>query len=113
MLTRDELLAYRKAPVETVKLPEGEVRIRGLIARELLDFQRALELGKKNGVSTQDQDAFPAKLLVRCIVDEEGKPILSPDDWPSILEWPGTTMQKLAAVAFRLCGYTNTADENP
>src|SRR5262245_13555448 len=107
MATRDELLSLKAVPTDNIKVPElgGTIRLRGLTGRELLGFQRSLELGKQNGASMQDQDGFPAKLLVRCIVDDNGDRILRDEDWPSVLEWPGTVMQRLASAAFRLCGY--------
>lgn len=107
MVTREQLIQVRDLPEETVHVPElnATVRLRGMTGRDLLSFTRALELGKKNGVSAVDEEGFPAKLLVRCIVNESGERVLQDEDWRAVLEWPGTMMQRLTAVAFKLCGY--------
>lgn len=106
MLTREQLLSTFKRSSETVKLPElgGEVIIRGITAAELLTFQKAVQ-SKRNGSMAVDEDTFAAKLLVRCIVDQAGKRILTDDDWQPLMEWPAAAFQRCTTIAMRLNGY--------
>lgn len=107
MLTRDKLIAKVSLLSEVVHLPEmgGDVLVRGMTAAELLNFQAAVNVGKKNGAASIDEKTFPMKLLVRCIVDEKGNRILGDDDWSSLDQWPATAFQRAAAVALRVNGY--------
>lgn len=106
MLTREQLLSTFKRSSETVKLPElgGDVVIRGITAAELMTFQKSVQ-AKKNGSIAVDEDTFAAKLLVRCIVDKDGKRILSDEDWQPLMEWPASAFQRCTSVAMRLNGY--------
>jgi hypothetical protein len=110
MLTRDQLLAAHTPPSETVSLPTigGEVVVRGFTAGQLTSFQKFAQ-GKKG---TVDEDTFAAKLIVRTMVDAEGKRILKDEDWSAVQDWPGADFQKVISVSMRLCGYSASAEGN-
>jgi len=100
-LNREGLLAAAKCPTETVELPEGTVRLRGMTGRDLIAFQKSM--------GDKDEDSFAARLLVRCIIDADGSRVFADDDWPALLDWSGAVIQRLATVALRLCGYGTDA----
>lgn len=106
-LSREALLAAAKCPTETVEVPElgSAITLRGMTGRELIMFQRSVDKAKKTGEAAIDEESFLAKLLVRCIVDDDGSRLLEDDDWQAVLEWPGVMVQRLTSVALRLCGY--------
>ena len=101
-LNREALLATAKCPTEKVTIPQGTVIVRGMTGRELIAFQRSVTAANGKAV---DDTAFPAKLLVCCLVDEKGQRLLKDEDWEAVLNMPGAVVQKLTTVALRLCGY--------
>jgi hypothetical protein len=105
MLSRDSFTQV-KVPQETVEVPElgGSVIVRGLTARgrDELDASLMRGKGRKRTVDMQD---FRAKLVCRCVVDEEGKRIFSDDDLPMLGELPASVLCPLFDVAHRLSGY--------
>jgi hypothetical protein len=107
MVTREQLIAPSKRPIERVTLPDrGEIMMRGMSAGELISFQRSLQPNKKNGAVPDDDTTLAAKLIVRCIVDKDGNRLLQDDDWKYVLSsWSGAELIATQSVIMRLNGY--------
>jgi hypothetical protein len=106
MLTREQLIAPSKRPIEKVMLPDrGEILMRGMSAGELMSFQRSVQ-SKKNGAASDDDTTLAAKLIVRCIVDRDGNRLMQDDDWKYVLsQWSGAELIAAQNIIMRLNGY--------
>ena len=88
ILSRDAILAADDLPRETVEVPEwgGAVVVQGLTSRQRDLFEASIQKrragGKKRHKDQRDDedridlDNFRAKLVVRCVVDQQGSPYL-------------------------------------
>jgi hypothetical protein len=104
-----DLFSPVKLPTETVMLPERgvEITLKGMTARELMDFQKSVQKpGKKPGETEVDVESFHFRLIARCLVNENGERYPAEECWPKIAEtWPSADYQAAYPVAMRLCGY--------
>ena len=75
MLNRDDILKVVDLDVKTVEVPEwnGSVNVRGLTARERDSFEASIG-------QSANLDNLRARLVVLCLVDEEGKRIFKDSD---------------------------------
>jgi len=107
MVTREQLIAPSKRPIERVTLaePRGEIMMRGMSAGELIAFQKSIQ-PKKNGAALDDDTTLAAKLIVRCVVDKDGNRLMQDDDWKYVLsEWSGAELMAAQSIIMRLNGY--------
>src|SRR5688572_27942676 len=97
MLTREQILAPRKLPTEVVPCPElGEgatLTVRRLTAREFINL---------TGKAKATPDMTYALWVVACVVDDEGKPVLTEADVTALAEKEITLLERLADAAQRL-----------
>jgi hypothetical protein len=90
----------------------GKILLRGMTGGELVEFQQKVAEGARKKTNGQNWE-FPAKLLVRCIINDEGERVLEDEDWQAAQQWPGSVFQKLVSVAMRLNGFSLGAGESP
>lgn len=117
LLTRDQITAADDLVHEDVPVPEwgkdGEVRIVGMSGTDRNAYQSSLVRigpnGKPQGVNLDDQTA---KLLSRCIVDEDGKRLFTNKDIGALGAKNGAVLERLAKVAKRLSGLQDGAVED-
>ena len=104
-LTRDAILAVVDLPSETVPCPEwgGEVSIRGMTGSERDAFEQSLFIGDADS-KRFSADNVRAKLLVRCIVDENGERIFKDEDVEALGRRSAQVLDRLYDVAQRLSG---------
>lgn len=105
LLSKDQILARRPLPSEAVEVPEwdGSVRIQGLSAGEADQFSASLV--KRVGKNVEmDREHYCAKLLSRCLVNEQGERLLSEADILVLSQQPAAPIQRLAVIAERLSG---------
>ena len=105
MLDKIAILKTTDSKVEKVDVPEwgGHVFVRTLPATDLDDFEgenyivkgRVVEMNRRN---------YRARLLVRAICDEEGKPLFTLKDVDALGKKSGTAMTRIFLVAQRLNG---------
>jgi len=111
LLDRTQLLKPRQLKREKVPLPEwgGDVWVRTMTGAERDDYeQEYLDAKKKAG------DRVPnlrARLLVRTVCDEQGKPLLSQNDVDELGQQSADVLSKLFTVASRLNGLSKSDAE--
>ncbi len=97
ILTRDEILRHAELPKQTVSVPEwgGEVVVRGMTALE--QDQYDLEIAAA-GRDTAKMAGFRARLVARCVTDENGKRIFSEADAAKLGEMFAAPIVRLTAI---------------
>lgn len=109
LLGRDAILQADDLSWEDVEVPEwgGMVRVRGLTGAERDAFEAEMveQRGKKVRMDMQN---FRAKLVVRSVVDEEGKRLFSDKDAPQLGQKSAAALQRVFEVAQRLSGLSDT-----
>lgn len=112
LLTKDQLTQKRRLKTERVEIPElgGDVIVRELSAKERDEFD--MSTIKRNGKKVeQNLQNLRARLCVRAVVDDDGKPLLTEADVAALGEQPGSIIDRIYTVAARLSGITK-ADED-
>lgn len=110
ILTAAEIDAAADFTVERVPTPEwgGAACVRGwdADARDAWEAEqlRLADEGKKAGQAYGDLRSFKARVLTRCICDEQGKLLYTPEDAPRLGRRNGAVIDRLYTVARRLCG---------
>lgn len=104
-LGRDAILAARDIEVREVFIEEWDthVRVRGLNARERDDYEASIMTGKGKNRDVLTRN-MRAKLIVRCVVDEAGKPIFGERDVEALGEKSAAALEKIFDVARELSG---------
>lgn len=100
------LTTVRPRHREAVEVPEwgGRVFVRVLSASERDELEKLWELTKRAN--------FRARLAVACVCDEEGKDLFLIGDIEALGEQPAPALQRIAAVALRINGFTVEAQED-
>ena len=95
-ITREQALQAKDLNTETVSVPEwgGDVIVKGMSGAD-----RAVFLSSLSG---ENDFTVDAKLLVKCLVDDNGSPLF--ESAGEILSKNSQTIRKLAEVAGRLSG---------
>lgn len=105
-LTKEQILtAGRARKVERVPVPElgGDVCVRGLTGTDRDAFEASLFNGEGEERKFSAENVR-AKLLVRCIVDEEGKRLFGDDEHQVLGDCGADALDALYDVAQRLSG---------
>lgn len=100
--------ASQPLPIEKVDVPElgGFVYIKGMSGAERDTWEKALLVGRgrKQTVNTAN---VRAKLVARCACDEQHARILTDEDAEALGKLRVDVLNKLFAVAQRLCGVSD------
>lgn len=127
MKLRDKLLAAKSRrrreplPADTAALLglEGSERVFVCEAtgRDLDSWQasRVITTFDRDGRSTSrtNLDNVRARLLVYCLVDEDGEYLFRLEDVPALGELPATALDAMYAIALRLNGLSKESEEGP
>ena len=114
LLSRDQILGAQDLPVEEVEVPEwgGAVRVRGLTGSEKDQWEAEwLQFDEKGQIKERDSRDFRAKLLVRCIVDQEGKRIFEDKDAQDLGAKSGIAVDRVFLVAERLSALSQKSQQ--
>lgn len=105
LLTKRQILEVQDLPTEDVNVPEwgGVVRVQGMSGSERDAFEMSVMTGKG-----KDRDLnlknFRAKLVSRCIVDEQGNRVFGEADIAALGGKSALALQRLFDVAQKLSG---------
>ena len=112
MLTKDQLKAIQDIKTEEVFVPEwpdpasGKASrwlVRGLAMKEGDAYEQSLVEAKRKGAKLNMAN-MRARLVVRCVVTEEGSLYFSESDADWLGEKSAAAVRRLHDVASRLCG---------
>ena len=112
-LTRDQILARQDLPVEPIPVPawgNSVVYVRGLSAAGRDAYEASLS--KTEGVGRKakrvtDLSNVRAKLLARCLCDEQGAPLFTDADVEALGDKSAEALEPLIEAAQRLSGMTD------
>lgn len=113
LLSIDAIVAKDDAIYEIVPMPEwgGDVRIRGLTARERDDYEASLYYKAPDGSQKVNFSGARERLVARGLVDAEGKRLLTDSDAGKLAAKNGKAMERLFDRIRELSGMTNTEIE--
>jgi len=104
-LSRDDILKAEDLSTEEVDVPEwgGTVLVRGMSGRERDEFEVSMTVrhGKQ---MVQDFANTRAKIVARCVVDEDGQRLFTDADVAVLGEKSGAAIDRIFGVASRLSG---------
>lgn len=107
--TRDSLMRLRNtAPREPFDVPGiGRVWVHGLKHLEAKQWHQANQDLAKDGPDSY----VDARMLIKSVRDDAGKPIFKDGDEMLIVEWPEYIVQQLIGLCMRLNGFGKESDE--
>lgn len=102
-LSRDAILQADDLEYEELDVPEwgGTVRVRSLSGTELDAYQASMRLQRGNEFIANMLN-IRAKLVVRAVVDEDGKRLFTDNDAPALGEKSAAALNRVFEVASRL-----------
>lgn len=108
-LSKADILGAKDARFEEVDVPEwgGRVRIKAMSGSERDAFEQSITSLRKNGskmAQAMNLENVRAKLLARCIVDEEGGLIFDAEDVEALGQKNAAALDRCVEVAKRLNG---------
>jgi hypothetical protein len=107
LLNRDAILTSEDKAHEDVTVPEwgGTVRVAGMTGADRNSYQASMVvLGPNGSVQRLNMNDQLAKLLSRCLVDENGDRLFSDKDIKALSAKSGAVLDRLGDVAMRLSG---------
>ncbi len=107
-LSADLILGMQDTVRERVDVPEwnGHCYVRGLTAQERDAWERSLFEMKGKKAVPKDKNVR-ARLVVMCAVSSSGTPMFKPEQADQLGQKNGAAVDRLFAVAQRLCGITD------
>jgi hypothetical protein len=110
MLTREKILSLRTLPTEKVEVAQlgGWVLVRGLTGKERDAFETSMFVERKldGGKVERKTDVanLRARLVVKCLVDEQGERLFEDAEAEILGDIDGSVLDRLFDVAQRLSG---------
>lgn len=92
---------YRELTLPTSKM---HVRIRSLTEREVSKYQSATYASRGTGLKRSKLEDASRRLIVLCLVDQEGNPILTEADLAGLAEWDAADTGHIYEEAAAHCG---------
>lgn len=110
-LSRDAILGADDIATESVDVPEwgDKVLVRGLDGEGRDAFESSIRRIHPSGEMELDQRNARAKLLVRCLVDDDGERLFADRDAPELGKKSAIVLDRLYEVAARLSGLSDEA----
>jgi len=111
-LSRDAILGADDIVTEPVEVPEwaGKVLVRGLTGADRDAFEASIRRFRGGQVEVVQENAR-AKLVVRCLVDENGERLFADRDASLLGKKSAAVLDRLYDVAARLSGLSEEARE--
>lgn len=102
-LSRDAILGADDLQYEDLDVPEwgGIVRVRSLSGAERDNYEASMRL-QRGKEFIANMANVRAKLVVRCVVDEDGKRLFTDNDAPALGEKSAAALDRVFEVAARL-----------
>lgn len=104
LLTREKLLGNFQRRYADVVTPLGEARIRNLTENEKSEFEASV-LTAKGDFSLANVKRQRVRLIIRCLVDEQGKQILQDSDAAALGPVDGVLTSQLYKQCREHCGF--------
>ena len=119
-LSKDDILGRDDRRTEEVAVPEwsGSVLVRGMTGRERDEFEASLDQ-QRGGQYVRDYANVRARVLVKCMVNEQGERVFTDQDANALGEQSAAALDRIYDVAARLSGLrgedvaAKTADFTP
>jgi len=107
-LTREALLKPLPVDIEEVPIPEmgGSVWVKGMTVRERNIFERQFQSLKGERLQKRMSE-IRQRMLVACVCDEKGEPMLTKHDIDEIGKQRADIVERLVTVAQRVCGWSD------
>ena len=112
-LSRDEILKAEDLSAEEVEVPEwgGTVLVRGMTGQELDAFQMSARDQKSGQRLPGAMVNVRAKVVARCVVDDDGDRLFTDADITALGEKSGAAIDRVFDVASRLSGLSDEDQE--
>ncbi|MFJ6729987.1 phage tail assembly chaperone [Streptomyces sp. NPDC091281] len=117
-LSADAILGAEDTQIKTVDVPEwgGEVAVRGLTGMERDAYEASIQQIRPKPDGTREvvfvRDNARAKLLVKCLVDPDGRRLFKDTDAPALGKKNGAVIDRLYDVATELSGMSDAAQDD-
>lgn len=109
LASKQAILAAQDWNTKEIDVPHwGTVRIREMSAAEHLEIVEQFGGGQ---VANADALNFFARLIVTCLVDEQGQPVLTDDDMPALQRKSLKQLQRVANEILEFNGIGDKATE--
>lgn len=107
-LSRDAILAASDMQTETLHVPEwgGSVIVRSMTGAQRDAYESSLMIGRGQNQQVNVKNAR-AKLVVRCVVDEQGKQLFSDEDVKALGAKNASAIKRVFDVGARLSGLSD------
>jgi len=112
-LNRDQILKADDNAAEEVAVPEwgGTILVRGMTGKERDEFEVSMMERGHGGRMVPNTVNVRAKVIMRCVVDEDGNRLFTAADLAALGEKSGAAIDRVYAVAARLSGLRDEDDE--
>lgn len=109
LLTRDQILSASDLTFEIVPVPEwgGDVRVRSLSGKERDAFEASILTIRSGGKTRLNPADMRAKLVSRCIVNENGERLFTDADITMLSAKSAAALQRVFEAAQRLSGLSD------
>lgn len=107
-LSREAIFAAKDLETIEVEVPEwdGTVIVRGLTGRERDEFEASM-MERRGKQMVPNVANVRAKLVVKCVVDENGKRLFTDQDANEMGEHSAAAVNRIYAAASKLSGLTD------
>lgn len=115
-LSKDDLLKAKDNAPEEVDLSDlpgyhGSVLVRGMTGKERDAFEVSLMQPGANGQRVMDPRNLRARLVARCVIDDDGNRLLTDADAAELGDQPAPAIDRMYAAAARLSGMSDQDQE--
>ena len=112
-LGKEDILKAADNDPEEVNVPEwgGVVLVRGMTGRERDAFEVSLMTPGRGGKRVMDPANVRAKVVTRCVVDDDGNRLFTDSDVVEIGGKSAAALERVYAVAARLSGLSDEDQE--
>ena len=107
LMTRDQLLQPAKRRFREVEVNGGTVRIRSITEKERSEWELG-GLDRKGKVARNGLLSIKCRLIVLCVVDEDGNPVFRESDVPKLMEQDSVVTDTIATACQEHCGITDS-----
>lgn len=116
LINAEEILAAQDLKYDAISVPEwgGDVRVRGATAEEYDEYDESCYTRRSENGKMVVQENFAnarARLVVKCVVDEDGDPIFKPEHATALGKKNDAVIQRLYKRIQQLSGRTKEAQE--